>query len=377
VERVDLRREIQEVYLHSFLFKLGIKLVGIFLPFYILELGYGISEILVFFGIYTAAYILLTYFNAAICSKLGYKHTSLVASVPILLFYLLLRSAETKPEIFGLAFLGGLGFNLYWMGMNPEVARSSHDGEREKETGFFFSMPSLASVFSPIVGGMTLAIFDFKLLFTVSALMIAFSFLPFLFSREHYSGMELQLQEFLSSFSPTDFLTFAFEGFNSMGKKVFWPAYLALIIGGSLNIGGAGSFRALGSALTSVLIGKMVNSENRNRFLAGGFGIAAISYIAMSFVTQPVTAFAVSLLNGLSYTAGSIPIYSRALEHSEEKDYIEYFAVRELALAFGRISFLATGFLLFRSFSQSISFLIGFSLLAISVTATAYHGSKM
>ena len=377
MEKVDLREEIQEVYLHTFLFKLGVKLVSIFIPFYILELGFDIQTVFLFFLAYYGAYIFVSWINAMICSKIGYKHTMLLASPFLLLFYLLLRSVETQIELLALAALGGTFYNMYWMGMNPEVGNSSEENSREKDSGFFYSMPSLASIFSPVVGGMVLTISGFSTLFLSSAVLVGASFLPFVFSKEHYSGLEVDFKEFLSDYKLKDFSTFFFKGVDSMGKKMLWPAYLALIVGGSLNIGGAGSFRALGAAFTSIFIGEITNSENKSRIILIGVLLAASTYIMMSFVTTPFYAFLVSLINGLSFTAASVPIYSTALNHAEEEDLIEYFAVREVALSLGRVSIILLSMLVFFQFEGQSRFFITFGLVAASTLLTGIIGSKM
>jgi MFS family permease len=377
MEGVDLRQEIQEVYLHTFLFKLGVKLVSIFIPFYILELGFSLNTVFLFFLIYYGSYLVFSWTNAVICSRLGYKHTMLLSSVPILAFYFLLRNAETAPEIYTLALLGGFSFNLYWTGMHPETASSSHEKDRDEEAGFFFSMPSLASIMAPVIGGLILAVFSFEILFGTTVGLIALSFLPFFLTQEHYTGMDLNLREFISEFDLTDFLTFFFKGVNSMGKKMLWPAYLAVIIGGSLNIGGAGAFRALGGAIMSIAVGQLANNGNRSRIVITGMLIASITYLMMSSVTTPITAFLISLLNGLSYTAASIPIYSRAMDHAEKEDLIEYFALREFALGLGRTVIILATIGIFSYSHGRNQFLISFSLVAASVLLVGYFGSKM
>lgn len=377
MEKIDLREEIQEVYLHSFLFKLGVKLVGIFIPFYILDLGFDIQTVFLFFLTYYGAYIFVSWINAFICSKIGYKHTMLLASPFLLLFYLLLRTVETQPELFALAAMGGTASNMYWLGMNPEVGSSSEEESREKDTGFFFSMPSLASIFSPIVGGMILTISGFSTLFLSSAVFVGASFLPFIFSKEHYSGLDVNFKEFLSDYNLKDFSTFYLKGIDSMGKKMLWPAYLALIIGGSLNIGGAGSFRALGAAFTSIFIGEITNSQNKSKIIFTGVLLAASTYLMMSFVTTPFYAFLVSLINGLSFTAASVPIYSTAINHAEKGDLIEYFAVREVALSLGRVSIILLSILAFSMVEGEMRFLITFGFVAASTLVTGLVGSKM
>lgn len=219
-QKIDLGREIQEVYVHSLLFKLAKKLIAIFIPLYLLELGYAPQGVIMFFLAYYMTYIFLSFPNAKIASKIGYKHTSLLASPIIISFYILLRNMQVStPELLFVGVVGGIGSNLYWTGMNPEVATSSHSEDREKETGYFFSMPALASILSPLAGGLILAAFNFQVLLLFTVLLVALSFTPFLFSREHSDGMELDVRSFLEDADLIDFATFTFKGVNSIGEK--------------------------------------------------------------------------------------------------------------------------------------------------------------
>lgn len=97
----------------------------------------------------------------------------------------------------------------------------------------------------------------------------------------------------------------------------------------------------------------------------------------MSQVTTPLAAFAVSGLNGLSYTAASIPIYSKAMDHSEKEDVIEYFAFREISLATGRITTLLLIVFFLTSFETSKALTASFLFIAASVLVTGQFGKRM
>lgn len=378
LERVDLGEEIQEVYLHSFLFKLAVNLIAIFLPLYVLELGFGPVTVFTFFFAYYATYVFFSWPSAFVASRIGYKHTSLLASPVILGFYLLLRTVDHSwltLHLVGL--LGGIGFNLYWAGMNPEMAESSHSEERDAETGLFFSMPTLGSMLSPFVGGLILAVYDFNLLLLTAAVLVGASFLPFLFSREHREGMAVSPRLFYSWSHVYDFLTYVGKGVNSIGKKVLWPLYLAVVIKGSVSIGGAGSLLALGGAVTSIVLGKYVDDDNRGRVIVVAAFLTAASFLLMSQATSSLHAFELSLWNGLSYTALSIPIYSRAMDNAEREDYVEYFAFRETGLAVGRLATLAALFAVFTVLPSSIHYLAGFGFVAAGVMTVGYTARRL
>lgn len=375
MERVDMGEEIQEVYLHRFLFKLSVGLVSIFLPLYILNLGYSKTTVFLFFLTYYLTYVLASFPNGMIASKLGFKHTSLLSSPIILTFYILLRQSPAGLGLYLIAFLGGMGFNLYWAGMNPEIAESSDKDKREEETGYFFSMPSLASMLSPAIGGLILAVYNFKALFLFAAICITASFLPFIFSKEHHEGMEVKPLSFFHRDHINDFITYAGRGVDSVGKKVLWPLYLAVVIEQSTKIGGAGSLLALGSAVMSIGLGKITNDQNRDSVIISGVVVTGISYLIMSQVMTPIPALIVSFLNGLGRTAIGLPVYSRAMDKAEKEDYVEYFAFRETALSVGRVIALI---ILFGFFNYlPYGFTAGFILIATSLLFVGYFGRKV
>lgn len=370
--RIDLREEIQEVYLHTFLFKMAVNLVSIFLPLYILDLGYGAQTVFLFFMVYYGVYVIGSIPFGYISSHLGYKHTSLLSSPFILIFYLLLEQSPHGIFLYAVAAIGGTGFNLYWMGMNPEVAESSHSEKREEETGIFFSMPTLASLFAPTLGGLVLYAYSFEALFIATAMVIGLSFVPFLFSREHRDGMDVNALFFFDRSHVKDFLLFFTKGSKSMGRKVLWPLYLAIVIKSSATIGGAGSLVALGSAATSIGIGELTDNKNRDRVISAGILISFVTFLLMSQVASAESAFLLSFLSGIGSTAISLPIYSRVMDKAEEEDYISYFAFREIGLSLGRTSVLLALFAAFR-FTQH-GFLIGFALISGYILSLSVFG---
>lgn len=377
IERVDLAEEIQEVYVHSFLFKLGVRLVSIFLPLYLLNIGLNPLEVVLFFAAYYGVRVFASLPCSWIACRIGYKRASLAASPLLLLFYLVLRGLESGgTELYAVGLVGSLGFNLYWMGMNPEVATSSHSSSREKETGYFVSMSQLSSVISPFVGGLVLATFSFEVLFLLASGIMALSFTPFLLSSEHRDSANHELIDFVGKMDRADIFAFLFRGSLGSGRKVVWPLYLATIIG-SLGIGGSGSLMALASAAVSIGVGKTVNSDNRGKVLAGGGIISALSYAGMSLVTGTGTALIVSALNGFATTSLTVPIYSRAQDHAEELDTAEYFAVREMLFGASKVAVLGMAAAAFHILPQKFAFATGFLAYGLGCLCTAFYGSRM
>lgn len=362
--------ELHQVYLHRFLFRLAMQSVAMFLPLYIYRLEQSIVQVLLFFAIYLGVF-LLSFQTGSIVSRFGFKHTSLIASPFLLIFYLWLRLLDSFGlEALIVAFIGGLGFNLYWMGMNTEMAQTSDKEGRDSQTAIFYSLPEAAAVISPFAGGLIIAGAGFPVLFMAAAVTMFLSFVPLLKTEEHYAGMEYTLSSFFNAKYAHDIVMFVFQGLQYNAKLVFWPLTLAIVLGGSLEIGGAGSLMAVGSMIASLSIGKLLNDENRPWIMGGGAVVLIGSWVGMALVTEPLYAFTVSFVSGSMIFAVDIPVYSLAMDRAENSEIIEYLALREVSLAAGRLVGLAGVFLGFVYLPATQVIPVMFALVSLGTIGT-------
>ncbi|MFO7794180.1 MAG: hypothetical protein R6V35_04365 [Candidatus Nanohaloarchaea archaeon] len=260
--------------------------------------------------------------------------------------------------------------------MNPEFAEGSDKEQTESEAGLFFSMPSLAAIISPLTGGLILFYGTFNHLFGSAALLMFSSFIPLFFTLEHRKGMEVDFIKFFKDLELSEVLTYSFEGAHSVGEKIVWPIYLAIVIGGSLEIGGAGTLIAVGGAATSFAVGRYMNENNRPKVLVTGAVLAAITLVLMSQVTSTFQALIVSTLHGLTYTLVNLPIFTKASRRAQEKDLIEYFMMRQIFFGIGKVTVITVTLMIFLNY-RPIFFEYSLSFIALCILLTGYFGSKI
>ncbi len=338
LRKPDLHEEVNEVFLHNFVKSLGLSLVSIFIPMYLMDsAGFTILQVGFFFLSYYVADLLVTIPAYHVSSRIGYKKVALISAPFLVKYYFLLQYFSTPALLYLSTVVGATGKSLYWAGMNPETAMSTHDEKRDSEVGIFYSMPTLASIISPVVGGMVVAAFSYNILFIVTGILVGASFIPLFFSEEHSEGLDTDLASFFSWNYLEDFLTYFFNGAESIGKRLLWPLFLVLIIEGAVDLGVAGGLKSLGAAFTSIAIGRITNDENRSRVIASGVLISVLMFFALYTVTDPLTATILSFIFGLGRTAVTMSAFEKALENAERDDYLEYFAFRGTALNLGRL----------------------------------------
>lgn len=377
MNQLHLDKEANEIFFHRLFFRLAIGTITIFLPLYIYNLS-GLGAVFLYFFIYFATFAVLSWPVAELTSKLGYKHTALLSSPFIFIYYFILRSLQSPGiGIYFVAVFGGFAFNTYWMAMNSEMTVGSRGDNREKDSAYFFGLPQLASFISPFLGGVILSTFGFETLFLATLFLLLISYVPLFLSREHHEGMEIDKYEIFNSDHLKDWVTFFFWGFSSVGRIVVWPLLLALVITDALNMGGAGSLRALGVFIVSIVSGRIINQENKYKVLLFGSFIFSVTWILMALVTTPLQAFIISFLNGVFSVVYNIPLFAEILEKADRKDVLEYFTFREIILNIGKITSLGMFFLIFTSFALNKAFLIAFTLVAFSVLPVGFFGRKI
>ena len=375
LKKPDLHEEVNEVFIHNFVKSLGLSLVSIFIPMYLMDsAGFSILQVGLFFLAYYIADLLVTIPSYHVSSKIGYKKVSILSAPFLVGYYFLLQSFSTPALLYLSTAVGATGKCLYWAGMNPETAMSTHEDKRDSEVGIFYSMPTLASIVSPVVGGLIVAAFSYNVLFIVTGLLVGASFVPLFFSEEHSEGLETDLVSFFSRDYIEDFLTYFFNGAESIGKRLLWPLFLVLIIEGSVDLGVAGGLKSLGAAFTSIAIGRITDDDNRPKVIASGVLVSVLMFFALYTVTDPLTATVLSFIFGLGRTAITMSAFEKALENAERDDYLEYFAFRGTALNLGRLSMLG---LIIGSYYLTQSLLTSVVVMNISIVMFGYFLVKI
>ncbi len=370
--------EIKEVYVHRFLFVLAFTLISVFLPIYVFNKTNSLTTVMVFFAVYSGTGLLTSLPVAKLAATVGYKKTALVSSPFTLVFYNLMRTLESSnPMIYLFAVIGGISFNMYWIGMNAEISKSSNKEERNKETGAIFLIPILASIASPYIGGWISEVYGFNTLFLTVIILIGASFIPFIFSFEHFEKNDYTLNSFFKKEKIVEFKTFFLQGFTFAGYFELWPLYVGYLVSGSMVLGIVGSLREIGGAIISVYLGKKMFKTNRYKFLNNGVILYILTALAITFTQTPMIVFIISFLNGVSMRNIEIPIFAGILGKAKEGERLGYFAFREFAIAGGRVTLFVILAILFHLLDPLAGFRTGFIIISVAVLCLRFTSKKV
>ncbi len=133
----------------------------------------------------------------------------------------------------------------------------------------------------------------------------------------------------------------------------------------------------MGGAVTSIIAGYLSDRVGRKQVVTFGALTGSATFVGMTAVSTPLTAFIVSAGNGFFMRFVNIPIFGTVMERSEDSDLIEYYFIRELGLNLGRILSLTLLGALFINLPANQALKAGFIFMALLFLAATPLGRKM
>lgn len=336
----------RELYANRLLQHLAISLIGIFIPAYLLELGYSLLEVLVFVGVYYVSMGGFSFLGAYTEGRLGVKHAISISTPLFIIFFITLFSLDPSKNmpmtipLFFVAALYGLAQQIYWQPINLEFAKSSDSKDRGKEVGYLQSLPAFSSLIAPLIGAFVLSIpaLGFTGLFALVCTILVLSIIPLFLTPDLKPTIKYTWIDVFSR-CHLDFLDpFAAKGVLFATTGFIWPIHVYYVLNGNLlALGAAGSAISAGLIIFDVIIGRFCDKVDKKKIMLVGGLLTTLSIVYAFFVSSVVDVIIVSFLLGLSIELIGIPLYTAACDRANKEDSMEFFIFRGLGLCTGRI----------------------------------------
>jgi len=360
-----IKSELQEVYWNLFLETLAKSLIGIFVPIYLLILGYTLPQVLTFLLFYLTTLFISSPLAASIAHRVGLKHLILYRIPLFILFYVLLLFMQFFPfslaGVYITGIIGGLSASLYWIPLNTEFAKNTkkiHEGE---EIAKATALKRLATIFTPTIAALILITIGFTPLFGIVIFLAFLSVFP-LFASTDYKGKFTFSQEKKLFFQNKKLsLRLALRGPVMISEAFLWPLFIFVTLESILDVGIAVSIGGLGIAFFIFLIGRLSDKVNkRNLMKVGGLAYGLV-WFSRIFASTPLEIFLLSLLGGMFAAILEITVFSSFCDVARGRKVMDWVVVREVWLGIGRVSLI-----LLLLLAAGMEFTLGFTLAGIA-----------
>lgn len=349
--------ELSEIYVSMMFRGLAISLTGLFIPLYMLRLGYGVTDVALLATYYFVIRVAMADIAAAyMTARLGPKHTMLVGSGLLITSTMLFL---TQPQLYWplalLGFVWGASASFFFVPFHVDFSKVKHKEHGGKELGYVNIMEKLGYAIGPVLGGAVATIFGAQYIFLMATLLLVVGLVPLFRTAEPVrSHQQLDWKGLDVGRLRHDFASYAALGVENTLCIFLWPLYLGVfvLVGSAAyaKLGVLSSLAVVGSISSAFIIGKVIDNKKGRQLLRisavlnalvhairpfiRSYGLSAVTNVANEGIT---TGYRMPYLKGLFDAADDLPGYRIVYIAS-----IEWFGSAAKALAWAILTVLST-----------------------------------
>lgn len=356
-------RELNELYASMAIRAFAMAMISIFVPIFLLELGYSLSSVLVYYAILNGAHALFVFPAAKISSRYGFKHAMFFSILILLIFYAFLNTLEANAwPLWWLAIIFGASNALFWMGYHSDFSKISTKSKRGQQVGFSNVFAFAGSIVGPLFGGLIVTFTNFQVLFTVVSFVLLASAIPLFMSKDKHEPIRMAFPRIFSGRSIRSSIAFMGHGIESSAGSILWPIYIFGAVLKSFSVLGIiTSLSYLFALVSTLIIGKISDIRRRLVLVTGSF-LNAIVWGVRVLITTPLQVFIVDSLYGLTKSMRVVPMDALSYDEARRTSILESMVFREVFIAVGSV-ILFLSLLLIADLTASFIFGAGASFL--------------
>jgi len=212
---------------------LSLSMISIFLPIYLLGIGFSISAVTLMEISLFVLSIFAHYLVMARISDWGVKKSLVVSYLLNVVFYITLYYSEVFIGDFGkisfillIIFLNLTATCLYWSAHHLYFISSTKSKNQGGKLGLLVGIPTFVGIIGPFLGSVIIDKFNFKEAFFVSGLFMLIASVVLFFSNDIKVKIKLDIKKILDFEHSVKNTVYVMQGISYAATGFVWPVLL-------------------------------------------------------------------------------------------------------------------------------------------------------
>lgn len=367
------------IWLHVF----SRSMIAIFIPIILLQLGYSIGEVMIYYLVYNIFDVPLNFFAGWLTRKIGARLVIILGSLASIAFFvgLYYLTAGNWPLLIAIALFAALYDVLYWVAHIYFFMKcTKQDTNLGKDTSSLRIVKKIAGILAPAIGAIILIFFNQKILIIVSVIVLALSIWPLLKIKgvkDKPEGKAKSAREFFDSWDKLkDYIFQSLSSLHGSAEGDMWPIFIFLLFESIESVAIIPIIVSITAIVFTYFTGK-VKRASRNKMIMIGSLLIALTWIIRLSFTNAIILYASVFLIGFFAILVDIPLDSNIFEKGKQSDALSASMYRNTFSMFAKMLLFAVLALLVNVFH--VSFIIAaaamFVLMALSAVASRFPRS--
>jgi MFS family permease len=335
--------ELSELYVSMIFRSLAIGMVGVFVPFYLYQLGYSLTAIVSVYAWFASAQVAMSYFTAHVVARYGPKHTIFLSYIAQLVSSLLfLTQPIAHWPLIVLGAVWGVAANLFFIAYHVDFSKVKHAQHSGKEVGYMYIMQKVGLAAGPLLGGIVATVFGAQYMFVLAVGLLVLGIVPLFRTKEPVrTRQRLNFGDFPVARAARDFGSYSAFAAEDILTKLVWPLYLSIFVLGAAvyaKLGVLSSVSIVVSIVATYVLARLADQRRGHQMLRIFVGFNALVHLARPFVKTMPQAIGANLLNDTVTAGYALPFFKGMYAAADELPgfRIVYIASMELFANLGR-----------------------------------------
>ncbi|MBU1046715.1 MFS transporter [Patescibacteria group bacterium] len=364
------------VWLHTF----ARSMVSIFIPIFLLQIGYSLTEVLIFYLIYNLLDVPLNFVARYLVRKIGARWVIILGSLSSVIFFIgvFYLKVNMWPLLILIALLAAIYDTFYWVAhLYFFMKCSENDDDVSGDTSWMSIVRQVASFLAPLFGALILIFLDKSFLIILSTVLLTFSVIPLFLLRgvdDKPTRKQKTFKEFFHSWDITrDYIVTSFRAITNTSESVIWPIFIFILFANIESVAVLPMIISLTTILFTYFVGKTAK-EKRESIMITGALVVSLVWILRLVIENNIFYFTSVFLVGLFSILIAIPLDSYIFEKGEKLDTLSASTYRNTVHMGANAIFFALLLILVEVFN--VSFIIASISMILTATIIYFFGER-
>lgn len=300
--------------------------ISIFIPIFLLELGYTISTVITFYLLFAAIDVPLNFLAAKAILKFGAVRIYMIGTGAIIAFFAGFSQLELNQWylLAVLTFLIAVYDSCYWVSHLYLFEKVSHKTKKiSEDTGILYAITYFAALMGPAIGALVLLLSGSQSLIFLSIFIFILSIIPLTKMRVAHDKVKkeeklVSPKEFLKkSFEKRNYLSVALFALHKASEAVIWPIFIYVTFKTIESVAFVPVIISATSIVFSYIAGKFAR-RNREKIIAiSAFLISILWFLRLAVVSANIYYMSIFFVSFLALFL-SIALYSNVFEGAKK-----------------------------------------------------------
>ncbi|MEQ1561094.1 MAG: MFS transporter [Nitrospira sp.] len=338
VQKSQLHRIFQMVILNDF----GLGFVNIFIPVFLLKLGYSVPMVMLWSFILDLSFLLVMFVTIYCSNRIGLVHCLQIRFILLISNLWLMTILPTHHFLFFIIpVLMGSDAAFYFIPRNILFLRNTDKNSMGRSFSKLSSYPKLLTILCPVIGAFIISKLGFPTLFIMSMFLVFLASVPLWPLRSEKTNFIFTKDSMLTVWrrSKSFFLPEIISSFAEGGGGIL-VIFIYINLLSVAQIGIIGSLIAVTGIFFTLTLGKLTDKWNWQKLMRiGAVAVSMVwvySFYVGQFMSSPWLFYLAIVLLTLSVKIFLVP-YQSALFNSGRYDDAQFLVLREIPNVSGRL----------------------------------------